>query len=589
MKTGRWIIGTLMLVLVLAFGKVWAVDTRSVMVLPFATHSSENIDWIQQSVWDMISIRVSAGGNITVLAKDKVSDALKPKGVKQLSEADVYALGKQMKADYVVWGSISKIGNNLSIDGKLMDVGKYQSAFGASALCHGMDEVIPKINDFSQKVVDRIMGGAVAAAPAPAAPAPAAAAAAPAAAAPAVTPAARESEVIAGIRKSSKGTMTAAINPDFINAFQPVDRKGFWMSEGYPTEFRGMAVGDVNGDGLNEIVAIDRNSIRIFQKKGSDFRMIQKIQGKMSDNYIAVDVVDLFQDKRQEIVVTNLLKNNALESFVLEWKNGKFVELATRLPWFFRAIETPGGVKLMGQRFGVDRPFSTPIYEMVWEGGKLKEGKKMTVPLGLSVYNFTIDAIEAGGPERIIALDDYDYLCIYTPTDMVIDKLRVFGGPKELLYKSDEIFGGSNLYVDYVGQETTGGGDGGPAGLHERPDSDIRHERGREEGDHHREEHLPGRQLPEEGPDLHVQRDLQHGMGRSGPGGELADAEDQRLRGGLPVQGRGQRRGEGDRDGARSLDGPGFRGEERLRGLQDVRPPAGADAQAAIDIQKDTE
>ncbi len=457
MKTGRWIIGTLMLVLVLAFGKVWAVDTRSVMVLPFATHSSENIDWIQQSVWDMISIRVSAGGNITVLAKDKVSDALKPKGVKQLSEADVYALGKQMKADYVVWGSISKIGNNLSIDGKLMDVGKYQSAFGASALCHGMDEVIPKINDFSQKVVDRIMGGAVAAAPAPAAPAPAAAAAAPAAAAPAVTPAARESEVIAGIRKSSKGTMTAAINPDFINAFQPVDRKGFWMSEGYPTEFRGMAVGDVNGDGLNEIVAIDRNSIRIFQKKGSDFRMIQKIQGKMSDNYIAVDVVDLFQDKRQEIVVTNLLKNNALESFVLEWKNGKFVELATRLPWFFRAIETPGGVKLMGQRFGVDRPFSTPIYEMVWEGGKLKEGKKMTVPLGLSVYNFTIDAIEAGGPERIIALDDYDYLCIYTPTDMVIDKLRVFGGPKELLYKSDEIFGGSNLYVDYVGQETTGG------------------------------------------------------------------------------------------------------------------------------------
>ena len=141
------------------------------------------------------------------------------------------------------------------------------------------------------------------------------------------------------------------------------------MSENFPTEFRGMVIGDVNGDGLNEIVTIDRNSIRIFQKKGKDFKMLQKINGKSQDYYIAVDLVDLYKDGRQEIVVTNLVDNN-LVSFIMEWKDGKFVEVASRLPWFFRAIETPSGKKFMGQKIGVDRPFNTPIYEMVWEDGK---------------------------------------------------------------------------------------------------------------------------------------------------------------------------------------------------------------------------
>lgn len=460
MKMGKWMTGIIMMVLVLVLvaGTLWAKG-KSVAVLPFATHSSENIDWIQQSVWDMISIRVSASSGISVTAKDRVSETMKEMGRKQISEADVYSLGKKMNVDYVVWGSISKIGNNLSIDGKLMDISNYKPALGVSAMCHGMDEVIPKINDFSQKVVDRMTAADVAAAPATPAPVPANQAPAEVAAAPAAPVApTRESEVIAGMRKSSKGTLTSAINPDFINAFQPVDRKGFWMSEGFPTEFRGMAIGDVNGDGLNEIVAIDRTAVRVFQKKGKDFKMLQKITGGMNDNYIAVELVDLHaEDKHKGIVVTNLINDNILNSLVLEYKSGKYVVVASRLPWFFRAIETSSGSKLMGQKIGIERPFSMPIHEMAWENGKMKEGRKMMVPLGISVFNFTVDAIEVGGTERIIALNESDYLCIYEPTEKQVERLQVFGGPKELLYKSDDVFGGSNLYIDYYGQESTGG------------------------------------------------------------------------------------------------------------------------------------
>ena len=72
----------------------------------------------------------------------------------------------------------------------------------------------------------------------------------------------RESQIIAGMKAGGKrGTLTSAINPDFINAPDPFNRQGFWMSQKILTEFKGMDVGDVNGDGLNEVVVIDKNNV----------------------------------------------------------------------------------------------------------------------------------------------------------------------------------------------------------------------------------------------------------------------------------------------------------------------------------------
>ena len=72
--------------------------------------------------------------------------------------ADVSALGKKLNADFVVWGSITKIGSGLSIDGKLIDIASTKPAVTVVALCQNMDEVIPKVTDFAQKIESHILG-----------------------------------------------------------------------------------------------------------------------------------------------------------------------------------------------------------------------------------------------------------------------------------------------------------------------------------------------------------------------------------------------------------------------------------------------
>ena len=421
-------------------GSLEAKGEKIVAVLPFTVHSAENIDYVRQGIWDMLASRITVSEKIEVISRDTILQAMKEKEGKDLTLTDIYGLGKKMNADFVVYGSITKFGNSLSIDGKLIDIAANKSTVTIFTQSQGMDEVVLKINDFARNIDNHILGmvpSTFSSSPAPSQIT---------AQQPQPPQDTREAEIVGGLRKSKRGTITSVINPDFINAARPLDRKGFWMSPKFSLEFRGMDIGDVTGDGLNKVVIIDTHNVMIYQKKDNEFSLIQKIPGRSSENYIAVDVADIKKSGIKQIIVTNMLRNS-VDSFVLEYRDGKFIKIASKLPWFMRVINTDSGPILLGQIQGTDKPFNNPIHEIVWEDGQFKEGKKMKIPVGLSVYGLTIDSLGTAGGEKVIALDENDYLSIFEPTDKPLIRLQTFGGSKERLWKSDEVYGGSNTVL----------------------------------------------------------------------------------------------------------------------------------------------
>jgi TolB-like protein len=437
-----------LIIILLVTGSLWAKDTYTVTVLPFTLNSSENIDYIKQGIEEMLSSRISVPNKINVINKNIVLDELKKSKIKRITLTDVHNIGKKLNSDYVVWGSITKIGSSISIDGKLVDILNNKSEIGISSQSQTIDDVIPKINDFSEKIIQNILGTT------PSSSLPALPVAAPTVAAPQVPAAlSRESQIIASMKTGGKkgGTLTSVINSEFINTAEPINRKEFWMSQKIPTEFKGMSIGDVNNDGVNEIVTIDKNSVYIYQKAEKELRLIQKIKGNSYDNYIAVDVADINRNGIPEIIETSL--NDALlDSFVLEFKDGKYVKIASNIRWFLRVIDTPSGIPLLlGQEYGMGKPFDSPIYEMIWREGKYIPDQKMKIPSGLSIYGLTIDNIGIGGSEKIIALDDLDYLYITEKTTKSLGRLTSIGFTSdELLWKSDDVYGGSNNYLENV-------------------------------------------------------------------------------------------------------------------------------------------
>jgi len=238
------------------------------------------------------------------------------------------------------------------------------------------------------------------------------------------------------------------INPEFINSADPLDRKkGFWMSQVVKAEFVGMDVGDVNKDGLNEVVVIDQHNIFIYQKTKDNLLLLKQIKGPSYMNYISVDVADINKDGTPEIIVTSLTEKT-MNSFVLQYKDGDYQTIAKNIRFFLRVIDAPSGPILLGQTYGMGKIFETQIYEMLWRNGEYVSGDKMKIPLGLSIYGLTIDTLGSGTSEKIIALDELDYLCVITPTHKTLSRLQSFGfAPDEMIWRSDVVYGGSNNYI----------------------------------------------------------------------------------------------------------------------------------------------
>ncbi|HNZ10532.1 MAG: FG-GAP repeat protein [Deltaproteobacteria bacterium ADurb.Bin151] len=430
-------------IIIVMAASVWAKEKYTVAVLPFSLHSADNIEYVRQGIGDMLSSRIAVADKIVVTRKEAAQEALKKSGAKDLSMKDAQDIGKKLNADYVVWGSITKIGKSISIDGKLIDVASGKSDVGISSESQTLDEVIPKINDFSQRVVMHITGSA-----------PQTQAAATATvAAPGTS---RESQIIAGMKTGGrKATFTSMINPDFIDATDPLARKrGFWMSQQFKAEFNGMDIGDVNRDGKNEVVVIDRHNIYIYQKIDNDLKLLNEIKGKFYHQYISVDVADINKDGTPEIIVTSL-NNRLLNSFVLQYENDEYKTIASNIRYFLRVIDTSSGIPmLLGQTYGIDKVFETQIYEMIWKDGKYVAGDKQKIPLGLSIYGLTMDTLGSGTTEKIIALDELDYLMIIDKTNKPMSRILSFGfSPDELIWRSDTVYGGSNNYIANIDRQ----------------------------------------------------------------------------------------------------------------------------------------
>jgi len=325
----------------------------------------------------------------------------------------VSKLGRQLDADYILFGSLTSFGESISLDATMVNLIKKMPPAKFFFHTKGMESVIPEINTFAQKVYAEILGRDYQDTE------------------PAHVSRAPDSE-------RQVDSKVSLLGPD-SGKFDQVDIKGnsFWKSKPFRTKFLGIAIGDVDGDKRNETVIISHNHIFVYRNIDGRFNKVVEMKVKSYHNYIGVDVADINKNGKSEIFVTDLRRNGGgLKSFVLEWDGRKFSKIADNENWYYRVINVPGrGNILLGQKRGINDILRGSVYELKWGNGRYAPGKKQVLPKWLNVFGFTYGEVMNNGQEMIVAFTQNDHLRILTRD-----------GNEE--WTSIERYGGSDTYLD---------------------------------------------------------------------------------------------------------------------------------------------
>ncbi len=225
----------------------------------------------------------------------------------------------------------------------------------------------------------------------------------------------------------------------------------FIGKEQFPYEVVDFDVGDLNGDGKNEVVLIDRYRVMIFKQKKDRFIRFHTIRtNKTANHFLTVDVGDINGNGRDEIFITNQV-GDELESFSLEtrtkqkgfhytWKNANL---------YFRIIRPIGKRPiLMSQSPGFQNPFRGPIRKVFFKNGKYQQGPKLNTPkvhgTHFILYGLTQEDLNGDGVPETVVLDSDSHLRVYSPRGKV-------------LVKSSEYYGDDPRQIDLGVEEDASG------------------------------------------------------------------------------------------------------------------------------------
>ena len=416
-------------------------DAKRVAIFPFQIHSEKDLSFLQKGIVDMLSSRLAQTGKVAVVSRQEMEQVLaEADGPMEIGQAK--RLGEELGADYVLFGSLTVFGNSVSIDAKMVDVlGEAEpvAVFSQSE----MGQVITEINQFAIDINEKVFGQATVAKK-PSAPAEQPAPSPEAAAPKETTP-----EIYAHPEKMIQGGFGLDGTPESGK----LEKIRYWKSRNFTHPINGLALGDVDGDGNIETVIASPNHVLVYRYEKNRFFEVGITDPVKSRVIVGLDAADINGNGIPEIFVSALnAQRTGVASRVMEYDGSGFRVRVHDAPYYFRVSELPDRGSVLfgqGQRVG-GSPFSSPVYEMHWDGNRYGTQNRVLPSRKANLLGFSMGDPMNSGQETILAFDPADKLRILEPSGKEIWISGSRSGGSTLFLTGEKQDKGEDLHKVYL-------------------------------------------------------------------------------------------------------------------------------------------
>ena len=450
-------------------------QTKRVLILPFQLLGFQQMSYLRGAMVNMMASRMGLTGRFEILDESRVLKSLERVELGTIDGERAAAAGRLVGADFVVVGGLTKLGNKISLDAKALEVKTGRVVARAFSATQSLEDVMVIVEVLADQISAGILGPVAVRKVAPES-SPQKPRATPVAPDPRLaelvtkliderlanlTPAAPDPKPDKPVRRSdsergevkfntpSEGPVSLAsakeserVRP--IKFFKEGERaygKPDWQSRTFLRRLMDVAVGDVTGDGKVELLVLLDDQLRVYKWQGRGFNQLLHVLNAedVTRIFYSLDVADINGNGVEEVFVTSLSSQGpSLSSFVLEYKNDKFIKTWTDVDRYLRVMDVGAGKRmLLSQERGSASPFYGPVHKMTWRRGRYVDGGSLSLPEKANIYNFVRVDLNGSGTAKTVLMSEDGEIYLYD------------GSERKLTNRKGVYYGKHERYIEY--------------------------------------------------------------------------------------------------------------------------------------------
>lgn len=401
-------------------------------VAPFKVAGAQGYSYLGQALPSMLSSRLFLQGQFEPVSRQDA--LLQDKAPASASAAS--AMAKNYGADYLIWGTVTVMGDQASVDVSALSPNgkqwKKASSTSMNTLINSMQDVADSVNIevFGRRDVTRSASTGVAAGPAAGAP-----------------------NGAFLMNDTGRTTNGAYLNPS-LRYQGTSDEMSQVRSQMQKYECRGIEVGDINGDKRNEVLMLSPYNLYAYTWNNGN-RLTQLAEYRLPATMDPILVRILKDQGKVYIILTgNDQDEREAQSQILVFENGQFKPIIHHIRRFLNVVQVPPlyNPVLIAQDSDRGKMVSGPITEMRIDGDHLARGGRLSgLPAKANIFNFAWLPADKGKSGDHVVLIQED------------ERLATYNAKGELLSASEDIYSGSSIYI--TGDRSIGALEGDPTDL----------------------------------------------------------------------------------------------------------------------------